>query len=218
MNREPFVNGEFYHVYNRGVDKRKVFLADMDFVRFLKGMKEFNSVNPIGSLYVKSFEKDKLSGSTAKSENLVDIVAYCLNSNHFHFILRQCVENGISEFMKRLSGGYTWYFNNHQKRSGALFQGRFKAIHIDSNLYLLHLSAYVNLNNVAHKINQAYRSSWDEYINETNGYICKKGKGIILDQFNGTKEYTEFAEETLKSILERKALYVELENFFFYEE
>lgn len=217
MNREPFVNGEFYHVYNRGVDKRKVFLTDADFVRFLRGVEEFNAVDPIGSLYAKSFEKkDKLSGSTAKSENLVDIVAYCLNMNHFHFILRQVSENGISEFMKRLSGGYTWYFNNRRRRSGVLFQGRFKAIHIDSNPYLLHLSAYVNLNNFAHKTSQMYRSSWNEYIGENNGCLCEKS--IVLDQFNRIGEYAKFAEDTLKNIIERKALYAELENFFFNEE
>lgn len=215
MNREPFANGEFYHVYNRGVDKRKVFLTDADFVRFLKGMDEFNSVDPIGSLYAKSFEKEKLSGSTAKSEDLVDVVAYCLNSNHFHFILRQVSENGISEFMKRLSGGYTWYFNNRLKRSGTLFQGRFKAIHVDYNPYLLHLSAYVNLNNLAHSISRAYRSSWSEYNGEDNKGVCKKD--IILDQFDGMNEYIRFAEETLKNIIERKSLYVELESLFFKE-
>ena len=215
MNREPFANGEFYHVYNRGVDKRKVFLTDADFVRFLKGMDEFNSVDPIGSLYAKSFEKEKLSGSTAKSEDLVDVVAYCLNSNHFHFILRQVSENGISEFMKRLSGGYTWYFNNRLKRSGTLFQGRFKAIHVDYNPYLLHLSAYVNLNNLAHNISRTYRSSWSEYNGEDNKGVCKKD--IILDQFDGMNEYIRFAEETLKNIIERKSLYVELESLFFKE-
>jgi len=216
MNREPFVNGEFYHVYNRGVDKRKVFLTDTDFVRFLKSMEEFNSVDPIGSLYANSFEKDKLSGSTAKSESLVDIVAYCLNSNHFHFILRQVSENGISEFMKRLSGGYTWYFNNRRERSGTLFQGRFKAVHVDSNPYLLHLSAYVNLNNSAHKVNKTYRSSWGEYMRENSGSLCKKD--IILDQFDGINEYAKFAEDALKNIVERKEIYAELENFFFDEE
>lgn len=215
MNRGPLVTGEFYHVYNRGVDKRKVFLSDIDFIRFLKSMEEFNVVEPIGSLYVKSFEKNKLSGSTAKSGKLVDIVAYCLNSNHFHFILHQCVENGISEFMKRLSGGYTWYFNNRRKRSGALFQGRFKAIHIDSNPYLLHLSAYVNLNNNTHKVSGVYRSSWNEYVWESKEYLCKRD--IVLDQFKDVVEYRNFAEDTLKNILERKALYTELENFFFDE-
>lgn len=215
MNRGTLVTGEFYHIYNRGVDKRKVFLSDTDFIRFLKSMEEFNVVEPIGSLYIKSFEKNKLSGSTAKSGKLVDIIAYCLNSNHFHFILRQCIENGISEFMKRLSGGYTWYFNNHRRRSGVLFQGRFKAVRVDSNPYLLHLSAYVNLNNNAHKVNGAYRSSWNEYVRENKKYMCKRD--IVLNQFKDIVEYRKFAEDTLKNILERKALYAELENFLFDE-
>ena len=102
-----FANGEFYHIYNRGVDKRSIFEDTYDLDRFFQSMKEFNSVVPIGSIYENSF--NRLGGKTAKSvvrsEKLVEFVCYCLNINHYHFIIEQVVEGGISEFMRRLGGG-----------------------------------------------------------------------------------------------------------------
>src|SRR3989344_5909488 len=115
MRKVPFVEDEYYHIYNRGVDKRSIFEDLTDLNRFVQSIKEFNSVEPIGSIFENSFGKKKKN-----SKKLVEIICYCLNPNHFHFILRPMVEDGISEFMKRI-GGYTWYFNNRHKRSGALF-------------------------------------------------------------------------------------------------
>src|SRR3989344_438138 len=97
MRKESFAIGEYYHIYNRGVDKRKIV-------------------------------QDKFDSSKIKIHKpLINIVAYCLNPNHFHMILEQIEDSGISKFMKRLAGGYSWYFNNRYKRSGTLFQGPFKA-------------------------------------------------------------------------------------------
>ena len=214
--KKDFANGEFFHIYNRGVDKRIIFLDAYDLERFFKSMLHFNSVDPVGSLYEISF--NQLGGETPKSEKrLVNIVAYCLNPNHFHFILEQIVDGGISEFMKRLSGGYTSYFNNRNKRSGSLFQGVFKAIHIDSNEYLLHLSAYVNLNNHVHKLGGETpkliesRSSWEEYTNERTNGICEKK--IILEQFTHPSEYGEFARTSLETIIHRKEELKDIDNF-----
>ncbi len=210
MRKTPFVNGEFYHIYNQGAYKQNVFFKNYDFERFLQSLEEFNTVRPIGSIYANSFfdEKIKLRRRTTK---LVKIVCYCLNLNHYHFILQQIVDGGISEFMKRL-GGYTRYINEKYKRNGVLFQGKFKSKHINSNEYLLHLSAYVNLNNFVHKIKGCmFRSSWEEYV-QNNGEKCEKE--IILNKFKNKKEYKEFAESSLKDIIERKQLFKELEGFF----
>ena len=212
MRKFRFTNGEFYHVYNRGVDKRTVFLDQYDFDRFLQGMEEFNSTKPIGSLFENSFRKDQLSNPIAK---LVDIICYCLNANHYHMILRQRVNGGVSEFMRRIGTGFTQHFNFRYKRSGALFQGKFKAKHINSNEYLLHLSAYVNLNNEIHKIksDKKFRSSWNEYVylRRKNNYVICKPK-IILDQFTNLNEYKTFALSSLDDILERKQLFKETEE------
>src|SRR3989338_3002128 len=123
-----FVKGEYYHIYNRGVDKRDIFTDKNDLQRFLQSMKEFNVKNPIGSLYENQFVKDKLGSPSPK---LVRFVAFCLNPNHYHFILTPLVEKGIEKFMQRLGGGYTLYFNEKYELSGSLFQGRFKSSHIN---------------------------------------------------------------------------------------
>ncbi len=212
MRTTPFVEGEFYHVYNRGVDKRNIFSDEMDVQRFFQSMEEFNVVEPIGSIYENSFIKDsddnQLGSSTPKLQ-LVNFIAYCLNQNHYHFILEQVADKGVEKFMHRLGTGYTNYFNKSNKRSGALFQGKFKAVHIDSNEQLLHVSAYVNLNDKVHQLGSSTpklmksRSSWEEYVNpDSKNSFCNKE--IVLGQFKNTKEYQKFAESSLQDIIKRK--------------
>jgi len=224
MHKTPFVNREFYHIYNRGVDKRNTFEDQEDVNRFLQSMEEFNTVEPVGSIYENSFKKKKeqLGGSTSKSDKLVEFVCYCINPNHYHFIVSQLVDNGVSEFMKRLSGGYTNYFNKKNKRSGALFQGRFKSVHISSNKYLLHLSAYVNLNDKVHQLggstSKLVRSSWDEYVGKNRNQkvdFCEKD--IVLNQFKDIREYMVFAESSLDDILRGKSQEKEIEPLFMEE-
>lgn len=201
----PLVTDEIYHVYNRGVDKRSVFSDERDFNRFLQSMLEFNDVEPIGSLFLNSYEKGK-----KKVKKLVDILCYCLNNNHYHLILKQVEDEGISEFMKRLNGGYTSYFNIRHKRSGSLFQGAFKVKHVQDNDYLLHLSAYVNLNNKVHALRGfTPKSSFEEYI---HGYGDLCSKELILKQFKNRKEYKNFAERALEAVLEKRASDKEWDN------
>jgi hypothetical protein len=118
MRKFKFIIGEKYHVYNRGVDKRVIFNDKHDVERFFQTLRLFNTVEPIGSLYEFSLRKNKI-----KSIPLVYFITYSLQSNHFHFVLEQAAEDGISKFMKRV---YVWYFNNKYKRSGSLFQGPYK--------------------------------------------------------------------------------------------
>jgi Transposase and inactivated derivatives len=205
MRKTPLVCDEYYHVYNRGVDKRIVFQDSLDIGRFLQGIQEFNTIEPIGSIFENSFSKDK-----SIDDKLVEIVCYCLNPNHFHLLLKQVSENGISEFMKRLSGGYTLYFNNRNKRTGALFQGKFKSSHIDSNTYLLHVSAYINLNNhLRNRTPSNSKSSWEEYVGTGVSRVCKTE--IILDQYKNRGEYKKFAMSSLEDIIRRKELERNLE-------
>ena len=126
MRKIKFTDGKYYHIFNRGVDKRDVFLDEGDYVRFLKSLKEFNQVDPIGSLYEKAHKEKIVSPSSvagfqspignwkpkegSQKESLVELICYCLNPNHFHFILRQLTERGISKFMQKLGMGYTKLF------------------------------------------------------------------------------------------------------------
>jgi REP element-mobilizing transposase RayT len=210
MRKTPFVQGNFYHIYNRGVDKRNVFIDYYDLNRFLQCMSEFNCVEPIGSIYENSFKKDFLGHTMSK---LVNFVAYCLNPNHYHFILEPLVDNGIEKFMQRLGNGYTKYFNNKNNRSGVLFQGKFKSIHISSNEYLLRVSAYVNLNNKVHS-SLGYpmsKSSWDEYVSGL-GSFCKKD--IVIEQFNNIGEYKNFCESTIIDVVESRRSDKEVDKLF----
>jgi len=211
MRKVALVENEFYHIYNRGVDKRSIFSDKNDLERFFQSMQEFNSIKPIGSIFENSFNKNKTNKGVS---HLVQFVAFCLNPNHFHFILTQLEERGIEKFMHRLGTGYTKYFNEKHSRSGALFQGRFKANHINSNEYLLHAGTYVNLNHKVHKLKSGkdlFLSSWNEYMDADHPGICSKD--ILLGQFKSRKEYEKFAESTLETILKKRAhIANELEN------
>jgi len=220
MRKEIFAIGQFYHIFNRGVDRRKVFLEDYDFSRFFQGMYEFNVIDPIGSLYENSFRKKdkKQSGCPAfnpvwigqvelseERKPLVNIVCHCLNPNHYHFILEQVAEKGIEKFMHRQGTGYTKYFNLKYERNGALFQGEYKAVHIDSNEYLLHLSAYINLNDRVHQLgSSASKSSWQEYVDKKGKGFCQKD--IVLGQFKNCCEYKKFALDSLEDIKARREI------------
>lgn len=207
MRKTPLVTGEYYHIFNRGVDKRQIFMSAYDLDRFMKSLIEFNTTEPIGSLYEHSFKKPPLGGLVSKYELLVQIIAYCLNPNHFHVILQQVADGGISKFLHKVGADYTRYFNDRYERSGALFQGSFKSVHIENNEQLLYVSAYVNLNNHVHKPshkNLPVCSSWSEYVIRDFSGICKKD--IILSQFKGGSAYEKFAKETVASIRKQREL------------
>src|SRR3989344_1926000 len=115
MRKDPLITGLYYHIYNRGVDKRDIFMNEYDLKRFILSVKEFNTVEPIGSIKDLMLRKNSDVGRPKRPKQnlkqLVSIVCYCFNPNHFHFILKQEIDGGISEFFKRLLGGYTKYFN-----------------------------------------------------------------------------------------------------------
>jgi putative transposase len=191
MRKTIFANEEYYHIYNRGVDKREVFLDDQDYVRFLKNLREFNSElirEERERISIKNNQNQtkytELSSGNS-GDAFIDIIAYCLNPNHYHLILKQKNNKGVERFMHKISTGYTNYFNKKYDRNGSLFQGPFKAIHINSNEYLLYLSAYVNRNNFIHgyQKNEEWKySSVLDYLGKRNGTLCLKN--IILDQFS----------------------------------
>ncbi|MFQ5661881.1 MAG: transposase [Candidatus Paceibacteria bacterium] len=210
MRKVKFVEGEFYHIFNRGVDKKTIFPKQNDLNRFFQSMEEFNVLDPIGSIYENSFNKKnkKLGNPATKSkQRLVNFICYCLNPNHYHFILEPLVENGIEKFIQKLGTGFTRHFNEKYKRNGVLFQGPFKAVHISSNEQLLHTSVYVNLNDKVHQlgggVTKFWKSSWREYVDENiKNSFCTKD--IVLKQFKNKIDYKKFAKELLGSILEKR--------------
>lgn len=139
-----FVEEEFYHVYNRGTDKRVIFKEPADYDRFIELL---FLVNTAQSIQVREIRRDFLSiYEYERKELLVHIGAYCLMPNHFHILLTPAVEGGIQKFMLKLSTAYSMYFNKKYERTGGLFQGRFKSEHANSDEYLKYLFSYIHLN------------------------------------------------------------------------
>lgn len=145
------VTGEIYHVLNRGIAQAPIFLSKRDYLRFLNLVNYYRFFSP--SLSFSHFErlnveekKDYFEEMEGKRPLLVEIFAYCLMPNHFHLLLKQLVDNGISIMLSNLQNGYAKYFNLRNKRQGALFQSMFKAVLIETDAQFLHVSRYIHLN------------------------------------------------------------------------
>ncbi len=140
---------ELYHALNRGVEKRSLFQNDSDRIRFVHDLYEFNDTKPAGSVY-HSFRRgdilDFVNPDIRGRERIVDIHGWCIMGNHYHLLLSEVREGGISLFLRKLNVGYANYFNEKYKRSGTLFQGRTKKIHINADAYFLHILHYIHLN------------------------------------------------------------------------
>lgn len=136
--------GEFYHIYNRGTDKRVIFHDAPDYRRFLDLLFVCNTAKPINVRDVRGNHESVYDFD--RGEALVSIGAYCLMPNHFHILITPRVEGGITKFMGKVSTSYSMYFNKRHDRSGALFQGRFKSQHATNDEYLKYLYAYIHLN------------------------------------------------------------------------
>jgi len=149
MAQQPkLAPGEYYHLYNRGTDKRKIFLDQHDYTRFLMLLYLCNSDE---SVNIRNFFKNqnKTVGEIFSVEcgiPPISVGAFCLMPNHFHLLVRQERDNGISQFMQKLGTAYTMYFNKRNNRTGSLFQGTFKTKHAQNDIYLKYLFAYIHLN------------------------------------------------------------------------
>lgn len=149
MRKIGFYKDNFYHVYNRGVDRRDIFMYETDYERFIYSLFECNNSNVLYNFGRRFLSKNnELNFDQIDHEPIVDIVAFCLMPNHFHLLLRAVNDGTISDFMHRLGTSFTNYFNLKYERSGALFQGTFKAKLIDSDAYLMHIVRYIHLNPV----------------------------------------------------------------------
>lgn len=189
-----FVNGSYYHIFNRGVEKRQIFSGSKDYSRFLKILfyYQFSGPKPSFSLY-RRFKNQ----SFAKNPKIVEIISYCLMPNHFHLLLKQLTDNGVSEFISKISNGYTKYFNTKGNRIGPLFQGAFKAVLVETDEYLIHLSRYIHLNPLVSEVTkdlESYKySSYREFMGLDTKGLCSKHS--ILSFFKTNKEYKKFIED-----------------------
>jgi putative transposase len=207
---------EYYHVYSRGTDRREIFLDNNDRERFLKGLYVYNSGSPVQFRNVKDIRYENIS----RVNPYTAIGSYCLMPNHFHLLLRETEEGGISAFMGKLLTSYSMYFNKKYKRTGGLFEGTFRAEHVDNDNYLKYLFAYIHLNpvkliqsdwkekgitnqNATEKYLKNYRySSYEEYLKE-NEDEKERGESLILtkeafpEYFEEVKDFKDFITEWL---------------------
>jgi len=159
LRDKPFVNGETYHLFNRGANKQTTFTSEDDYLRFLVLLYFSNTTEHVqlGNLLQNQGRSLIDLFSEHIDQSLVDIFAYTLMPNHFHLVIRQKTDGGVSTFMKKLATAYSMYFNLKYGHSGVLFQGRFKSRHVGNEAYFRYIFAYVHLNSL-----DLFQSGWEE--------------------------------------------------------
>ncbi|MBU6388767.1 transposase [Patescibacteria group bacterium] len=203
---------EFYHLYNRGTEKRDIFLTEADRERFLALLYFSNAEESVHISNIQKYQGRtliELLSTIDQGETLIDICAYCLMPNHFHLLVREKKDGGISRFMQKLMTGYTMYFNKRYERSGALFQGKYKAAHAGDDRYLKYLVSYIHLNPVklieprwketgirdrktAKKFLHAYRySSYPDYLKLQRGEEKIIIKDALPDYFSDARDFED---------------------------
>ena len=214
-----YVAGGFYHIYNRGVEKREIFLDDQDRKVFLYYLKIYLSPK---ELIFNEIKANKILTEEEKAEKIIeisklnnfykkiDLICFVLMKNHYHLLLRQEEKNGIEMFMRSLNTKYVKYFNFKYQRVGPLFQSRYKGVLIEKEEYFLHLSRYIHLNPLdilpKGKLPLSYPwSSYPVYLGKqkiswiNKSYLeeyFKKFNGFGFDFYQGFVEgYKEIGEE-----------------------
>jgi putative transposase len=223
----PFVVGEIYHVYNRGVAKCPICTQEADYWRFLQGLCLFNDTKSAtnilwqlqktrGRLTLNVLKKYLIDEGNERKP-LVKILAYCVRENHFHLLIEEIQEGGITKFMHKLGQGYARYFNNKYKRVGHLWQDRFKNIVVEDERYLLYLLVYINVLNPAESIEPDWKEKGIENVEKIlefvenyqwsthQEYLGKRGsiiinKGILGNLLPTPEDYLEL----VRSVLEEK--------------
>lgn len=194
---------EIYHTYNRGVEKRPIFLNKRDHLRFIELVSYYRFVDcPLRYSHfnrLKRDEKQRVFEELNKFQNkIVEILAFCLIPNHIHFLLEQLQDGGISKFMAKITNSYSHYFNIKNKRTGHLFQGNFGAVRIEADEQLIHVSRYIHLNPVTSyliELEDLERYEYSSYLNYVLGKVGFCNTKEVLSHFKNTTEYKRFVED-----------------------
>jgi len=135
------MTNNIFHITNRGVEKRKIFLDQEDYLRFVDNMRDFNDFNNAIESYAR-----RVSDVRRPTKQIVNMLAWCLMPNHIHVLVSEKISGGASLFSKKIIGGYTKYFNLKYKRKGVLFQGRSKIISIERENHFIYMPYYIFAN------------------------------------------------------------------------
>ena len=184
---------KIYHVFNRGVEKRDIFLEDVDRVRFIHDMFEFNDCNPAPK-YLSNGEVE----NQKERDSLVTIYAFCLMPNHYHLLLEEINDGSMSLFAKKLQGGYARAFNEKHKRSGYLFQGKYKKIPISTDRQLFQVACYIHANPL-----DLWKFKWKE-----EGLKKEEMKEALnfLDNYRWSSHIDYLGKKNFSSIINKRLL------------
>ena len=206
---------EFFHVLNRGVEKRKIFLDSRDYARFIHDLYTFNIQGRSDTNHRRNTKMTDIGCPSLDGEQLVQIHFFCLMPNHYHLMLSPLVEGGVSLFMKKINMGYAKYFNERYERSGALFQGKYKSIHITSDAHFMYLPFYIHLNpldlttpkwregaipSLEHVEELLSKYKWSSHLDYSgkNNFGSVTDRTFFLNYFGGTAGYTKAFQSYLK--------------------
>ncbi|MCX6752252.1 MAG: transposase [Candidatus Nomurabacteria bacterium] len=175
LRKQVFAPGEYYHLYNRGTEKRTIFLDEQDHKHFLFLMYICNTA--------KSIELRNIGENFDRGETIIDIGTYCLMPNHFHILVHEKIEHGISKYMLKLMTSYSMYFNKKYERTGKLYESVFKSIHANSDNYLKYLYSYIHLNPA-----KLIDKNWKE---NKNRNVANLLKYVFSYSYSSLKEYKD---------------------------
>ncbi|MGB3921765.1 MAG: transposase [Minisyncoccia bacterium] len=206
--------GEHYHICNRGTRKQAIFHAIGDYVRFLFLILYFQSPVVFSNIgrHANWFVKHRVFNINVEDrkevvyKRRVELVAFCLMPNHFHLLVKEIEDGGIASYMQRVLNSYTKYYNRKYQKSGHLFQGPYRAIHVKTNEQLLYLSTYIHRNprelaGWKNKEDQYVWSSYQDFIKD-NRWDELIQPGIIDEQFKNKDGYQKFVESSTAKSLE----------------
>lgn len=186
--KEPLVAGQIYHIFNRSVARQPIFSLEKDYRRFLEVVNfyRFSSPGCRFSFYDRlAFlqKKEFLEKLRKNGERQIEILAFCLMPNHFHFLIKQLVEDGIMKFTANLQNSYAKYFNTQRERNGALFQEKFKAAIIEIDEQFLHVFRYIHLNPFSSFIIKDLVRLKDYRWSSLRSYLGEEEPGFLNKEF-----------------------------------
>lgn len=195
-------------MYNRGVEKRTTFQNTRDYEKFLYLAFACNDTKPLVNSQFYYRGLTSIAKVERKGERLVDLLGFCLMPNHYHFLLRQLLEGGISVFMQKIGTGYTMYFNMKYARVGSLFQGTFRAVHVKNEEHLTHLSRYIHLN-AAELREPDWKTAGIRNLEDTHEFV-KRYPWSSYGDYLGGKRFSSLLNPDLFTVLyETPAAYEE---------
>ena len=220
-NRKVIIaNNHWYHIYNRGVERRIVFTNKREYKRFIQTLRYYQYARPpirySKFLHLAEAQRSDMLRDLYAQPKIIEITSFCLMPNHFHLLLKQLSSRGISKYLANICNSYSKYFNIKHKRVGPLFQGNFKAVLIETDYQLLHVSRYIHLNHVSsliipeEKLDAYPWSSFPEHISTSPNAISTPA--VIRSLIPSPKKYWAFVHDQIdyaKSLEKTKHLHIE---------